>query len=221
VIRLGNRPLDVLAHALGDQRTAGRRVLAVDQFEEVFTACSDDAERAAFLGAITQAASASDGTSTIVIAMRADFYGRVPGTEPLHRCSRRLRSSRPPGTVEDLRFAGWLAPGGLDGVGRRRVLRALGHRRAADRQDAAVLVLAAQANSIRSTRIGPQVPRMPAQTAQGTNPDLRANSHTSVSCPRRTYECQHRLRASSHSAVGCRRPKYGCQPGGTTPAERP
>jgi hypothetical protein len=76
---------------------------------------------------------------------------------------------------------------------------------------AAVLVLAAQANSISSTRIGPQVPRMPAQPAQAANPDLRASSHTAVSCPRRTYGCQHRLQASSHIAVDCRRPKYGCQ----------
>ena len=65
---------------------------------------------------------------------------------------------------------------------------------------AAVLVLAAQANSISSTRTGPQVPRMPAQTALGTSPLLRA---------------------SSHNAVGCRRPKYGCQQGGRTIAERP
>jgi len=86
---------------------------------------------------------------------------------------------------------------------------------------AAVLVLAAQANSISSTRIGPQVPRMPAQTALGTSPLLRASSHTAVSCPRRTYGCEHRLRASSHNAVGCRRPKYGCQQGGRTIAERP
>jgi hypothetical protein len=82
---------------------------------------------------------------------------------------------------------------------------------------AAVLVLAAQANSISSTRIGP----VPAHHAQGTNPDLRASSHAAVSCPRRTYGCQHRRRASSHIAVGCRRPKYGCQPGASPLAERP
>jgi hypothetical protein len=76
VIRPGNRPLDAMAHAMGEQRKVVRRVLAVDQFEEIFTACSDDAERAAFLDAITEAASASDGATTIVIAMRADFYGR-------------------------------------------------------------------------------------------------------------------------------------------------
>jgi WD40 repeat protein/DNA-binding SARP family transcriptional activator len=83
VIRPGSRPLDALAHALGDQRTADRQVLAVDQFEEIFTACSDDAERAAFLDAITEAASPSDGATTIVVAMRADFYGRCAGHRSL------------------------------------------------------------------------------------------------------------------------------------------
>ena len=85
----------------------------------------------------------------------------------------------------------------------------------------AVFVLATQANSITSTRIGPQVRPVPAHLALGTNPDLRASSHVSVGCPRRTYGCEHRLRASSHIAVGCRRPKYGCQLGGSTIAERP
>lgn len=76
VIRPGDRPFDAMAHAMDEQRKVDRRVIAIDQFEEVFTACSDDAERAAFLDAITEAASASDGATTIVIAMRADFYGR-------------------------------------------------------------------------------------------------------------------------------------------------
>jgi DNA-binding SARP family transcriptional activator/WD40 repeat protein len=83
VIRPGNHPLDAMAHAMGEQRKADRRVLAVDQFEEIFTACSDDAERAAFLDAITEAASAPDGATTIVIAMRADFYGRCAGHRAL------------------------------------------------------------------------------------------------------------------------------------------
>ena len=76
VMRPGDRPLDTLAHTMLEQRTVGRRLLVIDQFEEVFSACSDAAERAAFLDAITDAGSASDGTTTIVIAMRADFYGR-------------------------------------------------------------------------------------------------------------------------------------------------
>jgi WD40 repeat protein len=51
-------------------------MLAIDQFEEIFTACSDIGERTAFLDAITEAAEEPDGAATIVIAMRADFYGR-------------------------------------------------------------------------------------------------------------------------------------------------
>ena len=76
VIRPGDHPLDAMARAMSEQGEAERRLLAVDQFEEVFTACSDVAERTAFLDAITEAASAPDGITTIVIAMRADFYGR-------------------------------------------------------------------------------------------------------------------------------------------------
>ena len=74
VIRPGDRPLDALAHALDEKRE--QSMLAVDQFEEVFTACSDVTERAAFLDALTVAAAAPDGATKIVIAMRADFYGR-------------------------------------------------------------------------------------------------------------------------------------------------
>src|SRR5512132_3809241 len=74
VIRPGNRPLDAFAHALDEKRE--HAMLAVDQFEEVFTACSDIGERTAFLDAITEAAAEPDGATTIVIAMRADFYGR-------------------------------------------------------------------------------------------------------------------------------------------------
>ena len=73
-IRPGNRPLDALGDALNERRE--HSMLAVDQFEEVFTACSDVDERTAFLDAITEAAAAPDGATTIVIAMRADFYGR-------------------------------------------------------------------------------------------------------------------------------------------------
>src|SRR5438552_3218386 len=74
VIRPGDRPLDALAHSLDEKRE--HSMLAVDQFEEVFTACSDVADRTAFLDALTEAATAPDGATTIVIAMRADFYGR-------------------------------------------------------------------------------------------------------------------------------------------------
>jgi hypothetical protein len=85
----------------------------------------------------------------------------------------------------------------------------------------AVFVLATQANSISSTRIGPQARPVPAHLAPSANPDLRTSSHISAGCRRPKYGCQHRLRASSHISAGCRRPKYGCQQGGNTIAERP
>jgi hypothetical protein len=52
-----------------------RLVLVVDQLEEVFTSCRDEAERAAFLAALADAAQATDGQLTIVVAVRADYYG--------------------------------------------------------------------------------------------------------------------------------------------------
>jgi WD40 repeat protein/DNA-binding SARP family transcriptional activator len=51
-----------------------RLVLVVDQFEEVFTTCRDEAERAAFLTALVEAAQA-DNLVTVVVAVRADYYG--------------------------------------------------------------------------------------------------------------------------------------------------
>jgi DNA-binding SARP family transcriptional activator len=52
-----------------------RLVLVVDQFEEVFTTCRDEAERAMFLAALVEAAQASDGQVKVVVAVRADYYG--------------------------------------------------------------------------------------------------------------------------------------------------
>ena len=51
-------------------------LLVVDQFEEVFTACADEPERAAFLAALEDAANRPRGGVTVVLAIRADHYGR-------------------------------------------------------------------------------------------------------------------------------------------------
>jgi WD40 repeat protein len=52
----------------------GRLLLVVDQFEEVFTACRDEAERAAFLAVLTEGAWA-DRSVSVVVVVRADYYG--------------------------------------------------------------------------------------------------------------------------------------------------
>ncbi|MFC5253575.1 helix-turn-helix domain-containing protein [Streptomyces nigrescens] len=49
--------------------------LVVDQFEELYTLCQDPAERAAFLEALLQARDPSSRLR-VVLAVRADFYGR-------------------------------------------------------------------------------------------------------------------------------------------------
>jgi WD40 repeat protein/DNA-binding SARP family transcriptional activator len=76
LMRPGEHPLNALHRAIDGAHDATRSVLAVDQFEETFTACADDAERTAFLDALTDAALSPDGTVTILLAVRADYYGR-------------------------------------------------------------------------------------------------------------------------------------------------
>ncbi|MGW0329906.1 nSTAND1 domain-containing NTPase [Nocardia sp. NPDC003183] len=62
----GSTPTAGLAATLTD----GLRVLIVDQFEELFTLCQDEAERSAFLSALADL----PDSVTIVLALRADFY---------------------------------------------------------------------------------------------------------------------------------------------------
>lgn len=61
--------------------TAGARdaavVIAVDQFEELFTLCGDEAERRCFVDALIAAWHDRSGAVAVIVAMRADFYGRV------------------------------------------------------------------------------------------------------------------------------------------------
>jgi DNA-binding SARP family transcriptional activator/WD40 repeat protein len=77
LIRPGEQPMRELrraASAFFDDRR--RVVLAVDQFEETFTACRDEHERDAFVAAVVRAAQDPDGRSVVVLALRADFYAR-------------------------------------------------------------------------------------------------------------------------------------------------
>jgi WD40 repeat protein len=104
VVKPGARPLEELSarladlcpgakmHELLDQLSArpeslhlqscrarahqgGERVLwVIDQFEEVFTLCRDEHARAQFILNLLYAGSISDGCTTVVLTMRADFY---------------------------------------------------------------------------------------------------------------------------------------------------
>jgi WD40 repeat protein/tRNA A-37 threonylcarbamoyl transferase component Bud32 len=88
LLRPGERPLeelrrvlvsgakDPLAEALDTLPANARLLLAVDQLEELFTACRSDDERAAFADTLARAAADPDGRAVVVVALRADFYGR-------------------------------------------------------------------------------------------------------------------------------------------------
>jgi len=52
LLRPGEHPLARSRQATADIAPGGRLVLAVDQFEEAFTTCRDEAERAAFVDAL-------------------------------------------------------------------------------------------------------------------------------------------------------------------------
>jgi WD40 repeat protein len=88
LVRPGERPLDELrrvlvtgagdplAEALDALPDGERLLVVVDQLEELFTACSSDGERAAFAGILARAAADPKGRAVVVVALRADFYGR-------------------------------------------------------------------------------------------------------------------------------------------------
>ena len=76
LIRPGEHPLRELAQALAAVEGRERIVIAVDQFEETFTNCTDEEERAAFIAELVSAITDRDGRYVVLMALRADFYGR-------------------------------------------------------------------------------------------------------------------------------------------------
>jgi WD40 repeat protein/DNA-binding SARP family transcriptional activator len=75
VMRPGEHPLGELGRATADLG-GDRWVLAVDQFEETFTACADEQEREAFIAALARMAQEGQERCIVVLAIRADYYGR-------------------------------------------------------------------------------------------------------------------------------------------------
>jgi WD40 repeat protein/transcriptional regulator with XRE-family HTH domain len=60
--------------AAADTGGSGRSLLLVDQFEEVFTLCHDEEERTSFIDTLIGSAQDQVNKTTVVIALRADFY---------------------------------------------------------------------------------------------------------------------------------------------------
>src|SRR5262245_34047377 len=86
LLRPGTHPNAELGRALAGGRlgdVAGRLapgarlVIAVDQLEELFTLCEHEGERAAFAGQLAAAAGDPGRRALVIVALRADFYGRL------------------------------------------------------------------------------------------------------------------------------------------------
>lgn len=95
----GSHPLDTLWSRLGDlagkplpdiyalaeapaaaaARAIGAGVVAVDRLEELFIACSDRAEREAFLGLLEELSSGDAPRIRVILCVRADFYPECAG----------------------------------------------------------------------------------------------------------------------------------------------
>jgi WD40 repeat protein len=78
LIRPGRHPLGELTGALdrvGDERA----VIVVDQFEEAFTTCADEDERRAFVDTLVAATIDRTPRCTVLLVLRADFYGHCAG----------------------------------------------------------------------------------------------------------------------------------------------
>ncbi|NWG19120.1 MAG: helix-turn-helix domain-containing protein [Chloroflexi bacterium] len=71
----GTHPVALLEDALPQQGADIPRLVVIDQFEEAWTLCQQEAERAAFLARLLTLAQAPGG-SFVVVTLRADFYDR-------------------------------------------------------------------------------------------------------------------------------------------------
>ncbi|RJQ67103.1 hypothetical protein D5S17_33980 [Pseudonocardiaceae bacterium YIM PH 21723] len=79
----------------------GPLLLVVDQFEEIFTLCADEAERTEFLDRLVAIAR----TGRVVLSVRADFYGHCTGHAGLVEALRDAQIAVGPMTVDELRQA--------------------------------------------------------------------------------------------------------------------
>jgi basic membrane lipoprotein Med (substrate-binding protein (PBP1-ABC) superfamily) len=71
----GPRPFEELERALADSSAGAPVLLAIDQFEELFS-LNDDSTAARFLNTVARTVTDADPPVTVVLTLRADFYDR-------------------------------------------------------------------------------------------------------------------------------------------------
>ena len=102
---------------------AGRLLLIIDQFEELFTLCRNESERRAFVDNLLNVVDAQGGTTTVIVALRADFYSHLAQYDALRDQVAKHQEYIGPMNATELRQAleepakrgGWeFAPGLVD-----------------------------------------------------------------------------------------------------------
>jgi WD40 repeat protein len=77
-LAIDERTLHLAARlAVDDGPADGKLLVLVDQFEEIFTLCTDPDERAAFVQNLIYSATIPRGSTVVVLTMRADFYPQM------------------------------------------------------------------------------------------------------------------------------------------------
>ncbi|NEC89598.1 helix-turn-helix domain-containing protein [Streptomyces sp. SID12501] len=122
ILTPGVRPAHTHARALAPVDGAGDTWVVVDQFEEVFTLCRDPAERGRFIELLL-AAVRPDSRLRVVIAVRADFYGRCGEHRDLAAALRGAGLLVGPMSADELREA-IVKPAAAEGLVVERALTA-------------------------------------------------------------------------------------------------
>ncbi|WIY02627.1 hypothetical protein QRX60_01770 [Amycolatopsis mongoliensis] len=107
------RNLGLAARQLADLDNTGNTgntddtdvVVVVDQFEEVFTLCQDQQERAQFLGALVTATTEPGSRTRVVLGIRTDFYTHCARHADLAEAMQDAQVLVGPMTTEELRQA--------------------------------------------------------------------------------------------------------------------
>jgi hypothetical protein len=100
------RSLDIALSRIASRSQVTQVLIVVDQFEELFTLCRDEGERKVFIdNLITAATPATAGSASIIITLRADFYGHCLQYNALHVLLEQQQKIVGPMTAVEMRQA--------------------------------------------------------------------------------------------------------------------
>jgi WD40 repeat protein/class 3 adenylate cyclase len=94
-----------LALFLNRQNPKGHTLLALDQFEELFTLCRDEFEREAFIDNLLTTLKQNGGNVTLILTLRADFYAHLAQYPELRDAVAKQQEYIGPMAAEELRRA--------------------------------------------------------------------------------------------------------------------